>query len=505
MPDSVLQSRRPTLAQWLVIALVGSAALLAAVLLLLVAPTTAAALREHGAATLQQSAAQMRELTERQIVAQSRVLVDLIRNNAASRGDALRDLPLESYGGDVAAMRDAVLREDAERSDRQCRNVDLLAAEVRRRAEGDIAAALAAIRTEEAERSRQFLAGLGRSHLGLVAATLTALVLVLGVGLHFLVVRPAMRLRRATRRVTFGALEVDLPSPPRGELGDLTNDFSFMVAELQRARERTRQLTENLEHEVAKKTEHLERTLRDLRASHSQLAQAERLAALGTLAGGVAHEFHNVIGGIRGCTKELLADEQDADRRETLAVIHRASERATGIVQQLQRFARAPVARQQQVDLAVVLTDALRLCEPAARRQGVQVATTLAPVAVTADGDALHQVFVNLLVNALQAMPSGGALRVELTADADTARATVADSGPGIPAAALPHVFEPFFTTKAGADDPAMRGSGLGLAVSFGIVTAHGGSITAASPPGGGACFTVALPRGAAPSVAPGG
>ena len=112
-----------------------------------------------------------------------------------------------------------------------------------------------------------------------------------------------------------------------------------------------------------------------------------------------------------------------------------------------------------------------------------------------ADPDALHPVFVNLCTNALQAMPSGGTLRATVADDGDAVRIEIADTGVGIAPEDLPHVFEPFFTTRAGDPDPARRGSGLGLSVSYGIVTAHGGRIEVASTKGAGAVFTVRLPR----------
>ena len=145
--------------------------------------------------------------------------------------------------------------------------------------------------------------------------------------------------------------------------------------------------------------------------------------------------------------------------------------------------------------LADLLGDALRLCEPAARRQRVAIERESEPgLRVTCDADGLHQVLVNLMVNALQAMPTGGTLRLTAAALPDGLRITVADTGTGIPADVLPHVFEPFFTTRADADDPTQRGTGLGLSVSYGIVKAHGGEIRAESEPGQGAVFTIDLP-----------
>jgi two-component system NtrC family sensor kinase len=291
-------------------------------------------------------------------------------------------------------------------------------------------------------------------------------------------------------------LHVDLPPASSDELGDLTRDFATMVAQLQDARHRLEQSAAGLADEVKRQTAHLEQALADLRTSQGQLAAAERLAALGTLAGGVAHEFRNVIGGIRGCANELLAEAADADQRETLAVITRAADRGSGIVQQLLRFARPAVERTTTVDPSTVVADALRLCEPAARQQQIQVERDLPPgPAVALDADGVHQVCVNLMLNALAAMTAGGTLRVMVQHHDDHTAIAIADTGCGIAAADLPHLFEPFFTTRGTAVDPARRGTGLGLSVSHGIVRGHGGRIEVQSAPGVGSTFTVRLPR----------
>lgn len=472
-----------------VIALV--ALLLLVWLLLVVTPATGESLSGFTRRTLDESTATMREVIGEQTRQSSTVLVDLIRHTTSARAQALEDLPLESLGGDVARIRAAIVQEDAERSARQRRNVEVLAAEMQRRADADIIARLERLSAQRAERERRFVADVSRTHLVLVAVTLTALLLVLGFGMNRLVVAPARRLRRATQRIADGLLATELPPAVPGELGELTRDFGAMMQQLRQSRAELQHLADNLEHEVQKKTA-------DLETSHRQLAAAERYAALGTLAGGVAHEFHNVIGGIRGCAAELLADERDDERRETLAVIERAADRGSAIVQRLQRFAQQPpLERRADTDVAECLADALALCEPAARRQQVHIERDLeSDCRIDADPDGLHQVFVNVLVNALQAMPDGGRLRVSLTRTDEHVVARFRDTGPGIPGELLARVFEPFFTTRADVADPARRGSGLGLSISYGIVNSHGGSITASSPDGGGAEFVVRLPVG---------
>lgn len=494
-------TRRPLVLQLAAVSAVLAAAL-AVLLLGWVAPRTARAFGDFGDELLQSGSATMRELLQEQTDQNADVLVDLIRRTSSARERALQDLPLEALGGDTAAIRAAIASEDQVRSERLRGNVVVLTDEVQRRAERAVATRLAALTQDHRMRAAEFAAELRTSHLWLVAIALLVLLAVLGFGVHRVVVAPARRLAKATRAVAAGDLDVALPQPSADELGDLARDFARMVEQLQQARATQQRLTDGLADEVARKTAHLEQALADLQASHRQLAQAERLAALGTLSGGIAHEFHNVIGGIRGCANELLAEENDADRRETLAVIVRAAERGAGIVQQLLRFARRSVEQTGDVDPAKVLQDALRLCEPAARGQHVQVERELPPgLCVRGDADALHQVATNLLINALQAMPNGGTLRVAVAAETAAQGAngdvvlTIADTGVGIAAEDLRHVFEPFFTTKTSAADPNRRGSGLGLSVSYGIVTAHRGTIEVQSAPGVGTTFTIRLPQ----------
>lgn len=473
-------------------------AALAAVLLLWLEPRAARALDAVGQDFLREGSTEMRALSHDQSLQTSDLLVDVLRASATDRRKALAALPLQGLAGDAEAVRAAIAADDDRRSAHERQNVVALVDSSRRNAEASIDARLRALDAAQRTRTEELVDELRRSHLLLVGGALLATLAGLGFAVHRVVVAPVQRLRRQAQRVAAGDLAAPATPPARDELGLLAGDFAAMTAQLRAARADQQRFADDLAREVADKTAHLERALADLRASHAQLAQAERLAALGTLAGGVAHEFHNVIGGIRGCAADLAADEPDQGRKETFAVILRAADRATGIVRELQRFARRSLDRRADCDVAAVLDDALKLCEPAARRQGVAVARDVAAgLVVRGDADGLHQVFVNLLVNALQAMPDGGTLRVAAARHGGEAVVTVADSGCGIAAEHLPHVFEPFFTTKRDARDPGQGGSGLGLAVSYGVVAAHQGRIDVASTPGAGATFTVRLPLAA--------
>ena len=479
---------------------------LAAILLLLTAglatllvvwlqPRTARTFAQLGADFLADGSLAMRELVREQSQHTNDLVVDMLARTTADRDRALRELRLETLTAEGEAIRRLLVADDARRSAHDRQHAVVLTHGAEQRAARSIDARLRALVGAQAARTDAFVAELRHDHLLLVGIALAVALAVLGYGQHRLVVRPTLRLRHATQRVAAGELDVTLPPAAGDELGDLTRDFARMLQQLQASRAEQQRLATGLADQVADKTQHLQQALAELRSSHQQLAAAERLAALGTLAGGIAHEFHNVIGGIRGCAHELAQDERDAERQQTLAVITRAADRATGIVQQLSRFARRTIERRAELDPAVVVEDALRLCEPAARRHQVTVTRdSAAGLRLRGDADGLHQVCVNLLVNAIQAMPNGGSLHVATAAHGNHVALVFRDSGVGIETAHLAHIFEPFFTTRGNASAPEQRGSGLGLAESFGIVQAHHGRIDVQSAVGHGSTFTVLLP-----------
>ncbi len=223
--------------------------------------------------------------------------------------------------------------------------------------------------------------------------------------------------------------------------------------------------------------------------------QAEKLAGLGTLAAGVAHEINNPIGVISSRIELMLLDAEARplpdDVRQDLDVLHRHAQRVARIAQGLLSFARQPPREHGPVDLNRVVEDTLLLVEHTMARNGVTVRRALAPAlpAVWGDANALQQVVMNLLTNARDALAGRGDITVETVAPAPPdarVRLVVRDSGHGIAAEALPRIFDPFFTTKA-------DGTGLGLSISYGIVRDHQGTVDVRSVPGRGTTFTLSF------------
>ena len=491
----------------LTLALCAMAVLVAALLLLWVGPTTGAALRARSAVLVDGSAVAMRDLAATDTLQSSDILTRLIDEVTASRRRTLVDLPLELYGGDVARIREALRTRDGARGEVLRNNVAVLTREMERRNATRIDAEVGQLVAAQSALADEITRDLRSSFLGLAGVLLAASMVVFGFGLHRLVVLPVRRLGMATRAVARGELGVvvDVPSR-RDEIGALTHDFARMLDELRTSRTEIdaknaelRTWNERLEQEVARKTAHLERTVDELRRAQRRLVHAAKMSALGTLAGGIAHEFNNLIGGIRGCAREALADERDPERRETLEVIARAAERGGEVTDRLLRFARQRVKPESEVDLVAVLREASRLVESRARAGGVTVELRLPDrLPLHADGSALHQVFLNLFTNAVQAMPQGGQLTVEAELQGDEVVTRVRDTGVGIPNEHHDRVFDPFWSSKDAEADPTQRGTGLGLSVTHGLVEAHGGSIEFASEVGRGTVFTVALPVGGA-------
>ena len=243
------------------------------------------------------------------------------------------------------------------------------------------------------------------------------------------------------------------------------------------------------------------RTEEALQSVQRQLLQAQKLEALGTLAGGIAHDFNNMVAGILGHAELALQDLPPGHpATASLAQIQRTGRRARALVQQILSFSQGGTPPSGVVDLRTVVEETTALLQaqrPAGTR--LEVGTGAQALPVVGDATQLHQVLLNLCLNAWQALPQGRG-RVRIGADGDAAEVwlQVEDDGAGMDEATRARIFDPFFTTK-----PAGQGSGLGLAVVHGIVQAHQGRIVVRSEPGAGACFTLHFPRAAGAGALP--
>ena len=251
------------------------------------------------------------------------------------------------------------------------------------------------------------------------------------------------------------------------------------------------------------------RAYHDLREAQSQLVQSAKLNALGEMAGGVAHDFNNILAAILGRTQLLLQSVSDASVRRQLEVIERAALDGARTVRRVQEFTRL---RQDEhfepLDVQEVLQGVLELTRSAweaeSKRRGIVLTAALdlrAMQLVAGNASELREVFTNLILNALDAMPWGGTLTLS-SADADgEVCIRVTDTGVGMDAETRGRIFDPFFTTKP------VKGTGLGLSVAYGIVARHHGRIEVESEPGSGSVFSVWLPstlaRQAKPDTAP--
>lgn len=236
-------------------------------------------------------------------------------------------------------------------------------------------------------------------------------------------------------------------------------------------------------------------------ALEAGLEQSERLAAIGILASSVAHEVGNPLAAIgaavEGLLRRLESGGSDPDElKEYLEIVRKQVFRCRDVTERLLGFARVPSRQLTVVDAAAAAREVLALVSRQARSQGVEVRSSLdAPAPAVAEGLLLQQALLNLVLNALQAMPTGGVLTVEARAEGEEVLVTVADTGPGIPDAVQRHLFEPFRRARADGS-----GTGLGLFLSESLVRTCEGVLSVRSEPGKGATFVVQLRR--APSGA---
>jgi len=284
--------------------------------------------------------------------------------------------------------------------------------------------------------------------------------------------RPVRELARASETIARGDFSEIVPVRSSDEISALAHTFNAMAASL---RERDELLKER---------------------TRQQLTRSERLAAVGRLAAGVAHEINNPLTGVLTFSHMLLRDATaGSQQREDVEAIIEATTRCRDIIRGLLNFSRQNEPQKRLSNLNDVLHDALALTRNQASLNRVSIVeeldAALPPLIV--DPYQIQEVAVNVILNAIDAMPDGGTLTVRSRSvsrsDGRWIEFQMADTGHGITPEILDRIFDPFFTTK-----PPGKGTGLGLAISYGIVTEHGGDISVSSEAGHGAALTVRLP-----------
>jgi two-component system NtrC family sensor kinase len=306
--------------------------------------------------------------------------------------------------------------------------------------------------------------------------------------------RPVVELVGGTRAVAAGKLETRLKLGHSVEFHEIAQAFNQMTSDLGVARERQQKWEESLAQAIEIKTA-------ELATAHRRMAHMEKMASLGKLAAMVAHEINNPLAGILVYAKLLLrglgtANVSEEERTESLRyieVIRQESTRCGEIVKNLLSFARQSRTPFAEHSLAVILDRSIMTVQHLLKTKSIEC--TVEPLAgddtVLCDANEIQQALVALLVNAVEAMPNGGALRISLTPKGDDhVVIAVADTGVGIAPEVLPEIFEPFFSTKG--DE---KGVGLGLAAVYGIVRRHEATIDVESEVGEGATFRITLPR----------
>jgi two-component system NtrC family sensor kinase len=342
--------------------------------------------------------------------------------------------------------------------------------------------------------------------LSTMALEVVVIVGFISVFIALLVTRPIHRLIEANAAVGRLDLEHSVEIRTSREMYDLAASFNDMRDRLGEAMAELNRASQELEAKVAERTE-------QLRQAHQRLLQADRLASLGQLAASVAHEINNPLSGVLNYSalmaRILKEDGVPADRvpefRRFLERVTEQTSRAGRIVSDLLAFSRRSKPHRAPADLNAIVRTTVSLVSHKLKLMGVESDLELdeALPAVCCDASQVQQVALNLVMNAAESTHGRGQGRVTVRttrAGRDAVRLTVADDGEGIPPELLDRIFDPFFTTKEEG-----KGLGLGLAVVYGIVQEHGGTIDVESRLGAGTAFTVVLPLAGSGGASPAG
>ncbi|MDO8742689.1 MAG: ATP-binding protein [bacterium] len=319
----------------------------------------------------------------------------------------------------------------------------------------------------------------------------------IGILLQRLIYLPLKDLESGAEKVASGKLDLNIPVRNDDEFGRVAGSFNHMTEALSKSRLELQELVQTLELKVEERTQ-------ELLVAEAEIAQGEKLASVGVLAAGIAHELNNPLTGVLTFTSLLRKKMPDGgEDAEDLDLVIRETRRCASIIKRLLDFAREKVPTKGWFNLNRVVEDTVRFTDRPASLRNIEISTFLDPELplVWCDADLIKQVILNILVNAQQAIEDQGRIIVASRPYIAKTPAkpgveplpmieiVVKDTGCGIPEANLQRIFDPFFTSKE-----VGKGTGLGLSVSYGIVRAHGGRIEVESVVGKGSTFRILLP-----------
>jgi signal transduction histidine kinase len=319
------------------------------------------------------------------------------------------------------------------------------------------------------------------------------LILALSIVIFFVIVnsflKPIKNLCTASKCFADGVYSQKIDPSNFKEINELIFSFNSMVKKIEERESELQKLNENLGKEVEKKT--------------GELLHAAKMASLGTLSSGIAHEFNNILGAVIGHVSLALEKKDPNEMNDALEIALMASERACGIVSRLQDFAKKKDSDNKLFNINDAINNTIRLIDRDLINSRIRVVLELSPVGtinIMGERSQIEQVLLNLFINSKHAMPNGGAITLKTHVEDKKLFLTLSDTGHGIDEAIRDRIFEPFFTTRGvvgmgksfGSQDE--EGVGLGLSVSLGIVESHGGTIKLINTSDSGTIFEVILP-----------
>ena len=319
------------------------------------------------------------------------------------------------------------------------------------------------------------------------------LILIIAILIFFFAVnaflKPIKKLCIASKCFSDGIYDQEIKSSNFKEINELINSFNIMTKKIKERETELKKLNENLGKEVEKKTR--------------ELLHTAKMASLGTLSSGIAHEFNNILGAVIGHVSLALEKKDTEEMTEALEIALMASERACSIVSRLQDFSKARPEETTIFDIHKAIKNTIKLIEKDFINSKISITEDLSSVGtikIRGSQTEIEQVLLNLLINSKHAMPNGGKIKIKTSLEDKIATISIIDTGLGVDESLKDRIFEPFFTTKGvvgmgknfGAED--YDGAGLGLSLSLGIVEKHHGTIRLASTSKDGTTFEIKIP-----------